>query len=153
MSPSWSRVVKFKTGRLLDRTAHPICVMRSRFLAPFLTLWCHLKSTLLSGLKFNSLKTLKNGMPYLNRLYFVQFKKTFHYHLCEIERSKALRIRDQYLGPWLWRSWQNGSFWHQRSVVRIPTLAKFFEFNRAYLSITIRKDKNKEKEARIGPFY
>ena len=41
--------------------------------------------------------------------------------------------------PWLWRSWLSGRFRHQRSAVRIPTSAKFFENICAYLSIAIQK--------------
>ena len=33
--------------------------------------------------------------------------------------GKAIQVSVQ----WLWRSWQSGRFWHQRSVVRIPTSA------------------------------
>ena len=52
---------------------------------------------------------------------------------------------------WLWLSWQSGHFRHQRSAVRIPSLAKFI------LNIVCCqlywKDENKEKEAGKVPFY
>ena len=57
-------------------------------------------------------------------------------------------------GPWLWRSWQSGCFWHVRSAVQIPTSARKY-FESIYLWIAIqqsRKDNSKEKEAGNAPF-
>ena len=39
---------------------------------------------------------------------------------------------------WLWRSWQNSRFWHQRSAVRIATTAMTY-FESTYLSTVTQK--------------
>ena len=58
--------------------------------------------------------------------------------------SRDLPIKVQQVDEartWLWRSWQSGCFRHQRSVVQIPTSAKYSE--RTYLSIAIQKIRKK----------
>ena len=53
-----------------------------------------------------------------------------------------------YVGQWLWLGWQSGSFWYQRSAVRIQSL-----LCRTIVSLQLNwKDEKKEKEARHGPF-
>ena len=47
--------------------------------------------------------------------------------------------------PWLWRSWQSGRFRHQRSVVWIPTSAKF------YLCISVNCNSVKTKIEKKRP--
>ena len=49
----------------------------------------------------------------------------------------------------LWLSWQSGPFRHQRSAVRIQSLAKFYH---VFTINCIEKTKITEKEAGNGPF-
>ena len=63
----------------------------------------------------------------------------------DITQCVNVQLRRQ----WWWPSWWSGRFRHQRSAVQIPTLAK------SYLPIVHwnRKDYDKEKEARNGPYW
>ena len=37
----------------------------------------------------------------------------------------GFQLTIEWIGKWLWLSWQSGPFWHQRSAAQIPTLEKF----------------------------
>ena len=43
-----------------------------------------------------------------------------------VNDNKSYRYGDKQFGQWLWLSWQSGCFKHQRSAVRIQSLAKFY---------------------------
>ena len=55
-------------------------------------------------------------------------------------------------GPWLWRSWQNGRFRHQRSAVRIPTSAMNY-FECISDNCFPEKTKIKKKRLAIAQFF
>ena len=55
----------------------------------------------------------------------------------------------QYIGKWLWRSWQSGCLRYQRTRVRIQSSATFIE----HLFTVCRKDENKEKRPGMAHLF